>query len=496
MVSASLEFAGPAAEELWGWHDGTRKAPLECLIEGPAGTGKTHLILQFIRSYCEANDGVRVLMVRDQRSTMTDTVLPEWENDVLGHDHPAMVNGPTRAGRRSYLFSNGSEVVLGGFNNEGKLFSGQYHGLYFNEAFQTIERKWETLNRAIRAKGGPFRFMIADTNPRHAGHWLNQRAKQGKMMRLCTKLWHNPRFYRDGEWQEDGIEYYQRMVATQSGPNYENLVLGIWNNPTGRIWPEYRPETHHIYARVVQDTRGWSVVQDADHEGQPPIRTELRWFVLSIDIGTRSPGCLQAWGVTEDGVMYLVEEFYRTMWDHSDWVKRALSMVQRFHPLAMVSDHDQAFILSMNRALMDAGLNPICRNADKTLGKPGKEGKQARIAMVRTRFKQNRMFLLRGARLEPDPELVKSGGGTPTCFEEEIEGWSYIEYSIGEDANARAEEPDPTLPDHGCDAAMYADAFVWGKQVAAAPVDRSFAPGTYGRMLKHPERQKERGLWK
>lgn len=485
---AALEFAGPAAEELWGWHDGTRKPPLECLLEGPAGTGKTHLALQFVKSYLEQNDGTRVLLMRDHRVDMTGTVLVELEEAVLGVDHPAVMNGPTRAGRRVYQFPNGSEAVLGGFNNETALFSGQYHGCYFNEAHETIEKKFETLHRALRAKGGPFKFLIADVNPRHTGHWINQRAKAGKMLRLPTKLWHNPRFFTDGAWTEDGIEYASRLKATLSGPNLESLYYGLWNNPVGRIWPEYDPEIHHIHAEARRDAKGWCVMHGER-------RVELRWFVLSIDIGTRSPGCLQAWGVTPEGVMYLVEEFYRTMWDHSDWVKRAMSMVQRFHPLAMVSDHDQAFILSMNRALMDAGLNPICQNADKTLGKSGREGKRARISMVRTRWRNNRMFILRGARQEPDPTLVGENG-LPTCFADEIEGWSYADYTRGDDANEKAEEPDPTLPDHGCDAAMYADAYVWGKQVEAPPQDRSFAPGTYGRMLKHPQRAKERGLWK
>lgn len=470
--------------------DRTRTPPFETLIEGGAGTGKTHLALQFVRSYLEAFDGTRVLLMRDHRVDMTGTVLVEWEESVLGLDHPAVLGGPTRAGRRSYIFPNGSEAVLGGFNNETALFSGQYNGGYFNEAHETIERKFETLHRALRAKNGPFKFLIADVNPRHTGHWLNQRAKAGKMQRLCTKLWHNPRFFRDGEWTEDGKEYAQRLKATLSGPNLESLYYGLWNNPVGRVWPEYDPDIHLIHAKAERDPHGrWWVVRD---NGQ---RIELRWFVLSIDIGTRSPGCLGAWGVTPTGEMYLVEEFYRTMWDHSDWVKRAMSMCQRFRPLAMVSDHDQAFILSMNRALMDAGMNPICQNADKTLGKPGKEGKRARIAMVRTRWRNNRMFILRGCRLEPDATLIGENG-LPTCFAEEIEGWSYADYTRGDDANDRAEEPDGTLPDHGCDMAMYADAYVWGKQVDPPPVDRSYAPGTYGRILKHADRPKERGLWK
>ena len=75
MVSASLEMTGPAAEELWGWFDRTRVPPLECLVEGPAGTGKTRTILEFVRSYVEQHPGVRVLMMRDIRADMSGTAM-------------------------------------------------------------------------------------------------------------------------------------------------------------------------------------------------------------------------------------------------------------------------------------------------------------------------------------------------------------------------------------------------------------------------------------
>lgn len=481
MVSSTLEFAGPAAEELWGWLDGTRKPPLECLVEGGAGTGKTRLILEFIRSYCEANEGVRVLMMRDHRVDMTGTVLVEWENEVLGLDHPAVMNGPTRKCREVYTFPNGSEVVLGGFNNETKLFSGQYHGCYFNEAHETIERKWETLHRAMRARGGPFRFMIADVNPRHTGHWLNQRAEQGRMMRLKTKLWHNPRFFRDGVWQQDGLEYAHRLKAGTSGPNFVSLWLGEWNNPEGLVWPEYNADVHSIHADVVRDGRGvwWVTHTDTGR------REELRWFVLSIDEGPVSPGCLQAWGVTPDGIMYRVEEHYFAGLDHSEWIARAMPMAQKYTAQAMVSDHDASFIKAMNRAMMDAGMNPICRNADKTLGKPGREGKRARIEIVRTRWKQNRMYLLKGG-VQRDSKLALRNG-VPTCFEQEIPAWTYTEHVSGEDAADSANDPDPRCADHAADAAMYAAAYVWGRGQAPATHAVKYPIGTAGQVLGHRE---------
>lgn len=482
-----VEFAGPAADEMWSWLEGRSKPPDEALLEGPAGTGKTRLILEFIRSYVEQNDGVRVLMMRDHRVDMTSTVLVEWEESVLGLDHPAVLNGPTRGHRDVYRgFGNDSEVILGGFNNATKLFSGQYHGIYFNECQQTQEAKWETLHRALRAKGGPFRFLLGDCNPEHEGHWLNQRCNKGTTKRLQTRLWHNPRFFRDGAWTEDGIEYATRMRKNLTGANFRRLYLGEWTTATGLVWPEFDSSRHLIHATVTRDNHGvWWV----EHDGE---RHELRWFVLSIDEGPVSPGCLQAWGVTPDGVMYRVEEHYFAGLDHSEWIARAMPLAKKFNAQAMVSDHDASFIKAMNRALMDAGMNPICRNADKTLGKPGKEGKRARIEIVRTRWKQNRLFLIKGG-VHRDPRL-QARNGTPTCLEDEIAAWVYNEHVSGEDAADAANDPDPRCADHAADSAMYAAAYVWGRGQAPVDTRPRFMPGSAGQILGHNEAIPS-GMW-
>jgi len=66
-----------AARELWSLQ------PNELLLEGPAGTGKTRALLEWINYLCERYAGIRVLMLRQTRESMAESVLVEWETEVL-----------------------------------------------------------------------------------------------------------------------------------------------------------------------------------------------------------------------------------------------------------------------------------------------------------------------------------------------------------------------------------------------------------------------------
>ena len=50
----------------------------EVLFEGPAGTGKTFAVCNYILAFCEAFPGCRVLMLRKERRSLTETVLVTW----------------------------------------------------------------------------------------------------------------------------------------------------------------------------------------------------------------------------------------------------------------------------------------------------------------------------------------------------------------------------------------------------------------------------------
>jgi phage terminase large subunit len=71
----------------------------EVLIEGPAGTGKTRAVLEYVNYLCENNDNIRVLMFRKTRASMTESVLVTYEDEVLWPGHPARTGEASRGVR-------------------------------------------------------------------------------------------------------------------------------------------------------------------------------------------------------------------------------------------------------------------------------------------------------------------------------------------------------------------------------------------------------------
>lgn len=452
---------------MFQWITGDVKCPLECLVEGPAGTGKTHAILQFVRTYVETFPGVTFAIMREIRADMAETVLAEWEDSVLGLEHPAVVNGPTREHRDSYEFPNGSRVLVRGYDKPGKLFSGQLHGVYFCEMWQTTEDKWQQLHRAIRGSfegivgyrgEKPFRPLVGDVNPQERTHWANLRAQRGKMHRIMTRLWHNPRWYGEVDpvthrmdWFEDGRDFVNRMRLGTSGVQFERLFLGNWTTASGAVFPEFDSEIHEIDAR-------WDAPNSLLHVAGWDQPVSIRWCIGSKDVGLGgSPGCFQIWGVDPQNRMFRLAEIYRKGWNPDQWAREIVNLCHEFKPLGIVCDHDKAMIHVLNQALHSAGFGQIVRMADKTMGMPGDKAKNARIEMMRLRLVQRKMFWVKKTVRHADLTLPS------WCSEVEVPSWRYQDFDRGSDAIKTGEKPDPTQDDHGIDATLYGTVFVHGR---------------------------------
>ena len=74
----------------------------EALLEGPAGTGKTRAVLEYVNYLCEQYPGIRVLLFRKTRNSMSESVLVTWEEKVLWDGHPAKVGEAQRNNRQNY----------------------------------------------------------------------------------------------------------------------------------------------------------------------------------------------------------------------------------------------------------------------------------------------------------------------------------------------------------------------------------------------------------
>jgi hypothetical protein len=263
-----------------------RSIAQEVLLEGRAGTGKSIGALTYLVQACYTWPGIRVLLTRDTRASMTESTLVTLEEEVLGVEHPAVLNGPTRGHREQYELGASCIVPLGQ-DSPDRLFSTAWDIIYANEAHEISLEAWELFGRAQRPRmrqAMPYRQRIADVNPTHPGHWLNQRStpagnelravrtiadyarlqaynagpQEGAMRRLISVHQDNPRYW-DWEawgWTDAGLEMLAGLKS-MSGSRRQRMLEGLWVAASGSVYPEFNESLHTVNPFTVP--RDWPV---------------------------------------------------------------------------------------------------------------------------------------------------------------------------------------------------------------------------------------------
>ncbi len=241
-VELHLELRGGLAE-LWTARD------REILVEGPRGTGKTRVILELINQYCQANLGLRVLIVRKYQKTLTGSCLRTFHEQVLHPGDGVRAFGGNDQEASGYIYGNGSRIYTGGMDEPDKVKSSEYDLIYANEVTELTEEDFESLLPLLRhlKDGQPViknQRIIGDCNPANQSHWANARCEKGQMRRIRTKLSDNPVMYTD-----DGIptEYGERYLATLTsltGSRRERWLDGLWTGMENAIYPAFDRAVH------------------------------------------------------------------------------------------------------------------------------------------------------------------------------------------------------------------------------------------------------------
>ena len=504
--------------QLYEWLDYPERAPTEVLFEGQPGAAKTRNILEWIRHTLDRYPGTKVLFVRETRESVTDSILPIWEEEVLGLDHPAL-GGAQRENRSRYRSPKGWEVVLGGLNKPRKLFSTQWDIIYFCEIQETTLRKWMYFARSQRQRGKvkgvkesnlariPFRLRIGDCNPEDEFHWANQRACgggdhggercPGKMHRLRGKVWDNPLYFcRDlMEWTKAGKEYVSQLVRSLKGTIlYDRLVLGLWRSTSGMVWGDWSPQDHVITGELDIDENGDFVLLSPDMPCAADgtmIPRRMEYFVGGHDIGFNAPGCAHVWGFDSDGRGYLIAEAYlrETPTDAPkgsglSWCDVWEFFWDEYEPAKIVTDHDPDFMKQVRTRLRlrakDVRFGRWSKKRDsKTREKTG-------IDVVRRYMKPRGdgtfgFYVLNSSRLHPyGIDEDRKSQGLPTGLTSEVTAWAYPD----EDERKNSQEPEPNklCQDHACDVTR--GVFHWNDYKDLTPERKKrFEEGTYGRRL-------------
>jgi PBSX family phage terminase large subunit len=265
----------------------------EVLMEGPAGTGKTRAILERINQLCESHDGIRVLVCRATRVSLTETVLVTFENKVLWPGHPAMSGDASRQNRHSYDYPNGSQIIVGGLDNPERILSAEYDLVYVAEATEITEETWETLLTRLRNHVMPWQQAICDCNPSYPSHWLNKRASSGKMRRILSRHSDNPSV----------TPKYLKTLAGLTGSRRARFFEGRWVAADGTVFGAEFDESRHVMDAFT-------------------VPSEWPWWVF-VDPGYDHPCAIPWFTMSPSGRLYVADLRYQggcSISKHAEWI--------------------------------------------------------------------------------------------------------------------------------------------------------------------------------
>lgn len=246
-----------------------RTLPRDLLCCGAAGTGKTFGILEFLHVLARDNAGLRVLICRQNRSSLTESVLVTYEQEILPLDGlERMAAGVKRRVRQGYRYPNGSEVVVGSLDNPSKVLSTAWDFVFVNEAIEATEEAWESLGSRMSRPGRRSRFgyLIGDTNPGHPDHWLKKRCDAGRTTLWDTAHEANPAMHDGANWTPAGLAYLRQLDAL-TGTRRARLRDGLWAVGEGLWFDGFDPALH--------------VTEDAEYDPALP-------SYLSVDVGVET----------------------------------------------------------------------------------------------------------------------------------------------------------------------------------------------------------------
>jgi hypothetical protein len=278
----------------------SRTLPKELMICGPAGTGKTWGTLATLHCIARDYPDLRILICRQTRASLTESVLVTYEQEILPADGcEGIAAGVLRRVRQSYRYPGSrSEIVLGSLDEPARVMSTGWDIIYVNEALDTEEGAWEALSTRLNRPGRDPRFgwLLGDCNPGHPRHWIKLRADRGDLALWTTVHEANPTLFDGRDWTPAGREYLARLDKL-SGFRFLRLRKGIWAAAEGLVYPDFM-------ACIVE----------------PANVPEGRLACGGIDFGFNNPFAAE-WGwLDHDDVLWVVGERYErlvTLPEHS-----------------------------------------------------------------------------------------------------------------------------------------------------------------------------------
>ncbi len=484
-VVYDIELRGAALDvwEHWEEHD-------EILIDGPAGTGKSMFVAFFVTQIALHCPGCRILVVRKTRVSLTQSWMVTFRKAMqmaYGSGLDYLFEGAGDANRQEYNFTNGSVIVLGGMDNDTRLFSTEYDIVYGNEINEFTLAEWESLNRACRNGVVGHNLLLADCNPADEYHWMNLRCR-GTALPGQPENGRTKRFksrHEDNPWvtgTPEGQKYLDRLRNQLTGVRFRRLYLGDWVCAEGAMYPQFSAQTHIIQAKLRsardEDYKGreqdaptvWflDITRGFGATAEEPQTVRLTWFFGAQDWGWSNPGWQGIYGVDAEGHMFLVWEHMRVEKTHEWWAKRAVEANKEFGLWKMICDCAEPEAIEVFNNLLSwkerEDNEPIAIGCEKT-----RLNGRTNIDLLRDRLLPRGdghpgiFFLDNALQHEPDPVLVERA--VPYSVTRELPGYVYMPVEPGKEDKERPK----AVNNHGINGTEYAARYAHGRDMGAVP---------------------------
>lgn len=413
----------------------------DCIaIVGPAGTGKSRGVFEYVHYLLTRYPHTRALLLRRTRRSLSESGMVTYEEKV----QPELDGVAWQSSKQRYAYPNGSVLAVGGLDKPGKVLSSDWDLIVIQQAEEidedALEKCLTRINRPGSRSSMPFNQVILDVNPDAPTHWLRQRLNAGRTVELISVHEDNPALYdlATRQWTPAGAKYMATLDAL-TGVRYLRYRKGIWAAAEGMVYQDVWNPALHLVSGV---ELGWEI-GGPDQRPIPP----ASWpRYLSLDFGYTHPFVCGWWAMDGDGRLYRYREIYmshRLVEDHAADIKRLHGTEPL--PYAIIADPEDA----EGRATFTRVTGWSTYPANKTVAM----GIQAVAARLRPAGDgKPRLFFVRDSVVERDPALVTAH--LPTCTEEEMEGYVW-NLAAG---RTSGEEP-VKKDDHGNDQTRYLVAY-------------------------------------
>lgn len=401
-----------------------KSADKELIISGPAGTGKSRGILQKLHFCAQKYAGMRGLITRKTRHSISQTAMVTFEKKVLPEGWlDKYVHFNTT--EQQYEYCNGSIIAVGGMDKPSKVMSSEWDIIYPQEATELLEDDWQALTTRLRNNVMPYQQLIGDCNPSYPNHWLKIRCDRKITRMILSKHADNPSV----------TQAYLDTLNNLQGVMRLRLLLGIWAAAEGLVYDEWDPSTHIVSKQKLIE---WNIFNSDGSIN----RWKIKRFVAGVDWGYTNPGTINVYGEDNDGRLYLLREIYRTRKRIEWWVEQAQALNQEFGGVDewVCDPAEPAYIADFNVA----GLNAFGAVNDII---PGIDAAKERLEVRgdgRARF-----YVYHNALLERDP--IRDNNHAPVCFENEMNAYVWPQQKDGQPVK----EVPVKLNDHSMDNFRY-----------------------------------------